>query len=117
MAAIKVYLDEDVHTYVAQALRLRGWEAQTTEEAGQRGADDRDQISFATAQEYAILTYNINDYPRLHYEIVTSGETHAGVIVGTREDPRRNIRALLNLLSKLSAEAIKGQIVYLNNWA
>jgi hypothetical protein len=117
MAAIKVYLDEDVHTYIAQALRLRGWEALTTEEAGQRGADDSEQILFATQRGYSILTYNINDYPHQHYEIVTSGETHARIIVGTREDPRRNIRALLNLLSRLSAEAMKGQIVYLNNWA
>jgi len=117
MTVIKVYLDEDVHTYIAQALRLRGWEVLTTEEAEQRGADDPDQILFATRQGYTILTYNINDYPRLHYEIVNRGEAHAGIIVGTREDPRRNIRALLNLLSLLSAEAIKGQLVYLNNWA
>jgi len=117
MAAIKVYLDEDVHTFIAQALRLRGWEALTTEEAGRRGADDRDQISFATAQEYAILTYNSNDYPRLHYEIVTGGGTHAGIILATQENPRQTIRAQFNLLNSLSAEAIHGQLVYLNNWA
>lgn len=40
MAAIKVYLDEDVHTFIAPALRLRSWEALTTEEAGRRGAND-----------------------------------------------------------------------------
>src|SRR5215813_8153791 len=117
MTAIKVYLDEDVHTYIAQALRLRGWAALTTEEAEQRGANDSDQILFSTHRGYAILTYNINDYPRLHYELVNRGETHAGIIVGAREDPRRSIRALLNLLSRLSAEAISGQLVYLNNWA
>ena len=117
MTAIRVYLDEDVHTYIAQALRLRGWEALTTEEAERRGADDLEQILFATRQGYSILTYNINDYPRLHYDIVNRGETHAGILVGTREDPRRNIRALLNLLSNVSAEATKEQLVYLNNWA
>jgi hypothetical protein len=116
MTAIKVYLDEDVHTYIAQALRLRGWVALTTEEAERRGTGDSDQILFATRQGYSILTYNINDYPRLHYEIVGRGETHAGIIVGTREDPRRNIRALLNLLNLLSAETITGQLAYLNNW-
>ena len=117
MTAIKVYLDEDVHTYIAQALRLRGWEALTTEEAEQRGAVDPEQILFATRQGYSILTYNINDYPRLHYEIINRGETHTGIIVGTREDPRRNISTLLKLLSNVSAEAIKEQLVYLNNWA
>ena len=31
MTAIKLYLDEDVHHLIAQALRLRGWTALTTE--------------------------------------------------------------------------------------
>jgi hypothetical protein len=116
MTAIKVYLDEDVHTYIAHALRLRSWEALTTEEAEQRGADDPDQILFATRRGYSILTYNINDYPWLHYETIGQGKTHTGIIVGTREDPRRNIRALLNLLNAVSAEVIAGQLIYLNNW-
>ena len=116
MTAVKIYLDEDVHTYIAPALRLRGWSALTTEEAEQRGAEDIDQIFFATHRGYSILTYNVNDFPRLHYEIVGQANSHAGIIVGTREDPRRNIRALLNLLNTLSAEDIVGQLVYLNNW-
>ena len=117
MAAIKIYLDEDVHTFIAQALRLRGWEALTTEEAQRRGTDDPDQISFATSNEYAILTYNVKDFPRLHYEIVARGDTHSGIIVGTREDPRRNVHALLNILSSLSAEDLNDELVYLNNWS
>ena len=116
MTAIKIYLDEDVHTYIAPALRLRGWEALTTEEAEQRGTEDIDQILFATRRGYSILTYNVNDFPRLHYETISQGNSHAGIVVGAREDPRRNIRALLNLLNKLSAEVIAGQLVYLNNW-
>ena len=75
MTAIKVYLDEDVHTYIAQALRLRGWGALTTGEAEQRGTNDPDQILFATRGGYSILTYDINDYPRLHYEIINRGES------------------------------------------
>ncbi len=117
MAAIKVYLDEDVHTFVAQALSLRGWAALTTTEAGRREVTDLDQLTFAADHGYVILTYNSHDFPRLHYEIATSGKTHAGIIVATQEDPRRNIRALFNLLNTLSAEAISGQLVYLNNWA
>lgn len=33
MAAIRIYLDEDVHTFIANALRLRGWDALTTTSA------------------------------------------------------------------------------------
>jgi len=117
MTDIKIYLDEDVHTYIAEALRLRGWIALTTQEAGRRGTEDPDQIVFATNQEYTILTYNSDDYPRLHYDIVSGGNTHTGIILATQDNPRRNIRALLNLLNSLSAEEIRNQLVYLNNWA
>ena len=116
MAAIQVYLDEDVHTFIAHALRLRGWEALTTQEAERRGTTDLDQITFASDRGYAILTYNIRDFPRLHADILAGRKTHAGIIVGTRQDPRGNIRALLNLLHSLSAEDLVNQLVYLNNW-
>jgi hypothetical protein len=115
--AIKVYLDEDVHIFIAHALRLRGWEALTTTETERVGETDQDQIAFAAHHRHAILTYNSQDFPRLHYEIVANGKTHAGIIVATQEDPRRNLRALFNLLNTLSADAIDSQLVYLNNWA
>lgn len=117
MEAIKVYLDEDVHAFIAHALRLRGWKALIMTEAGQGGATDLDQITFAANQGYAILTYNSRDFPRLHYELLNRGKTHAGIIVATQEDPRRNIRALFNLLNTLSADTISNQLIYLNNWA
>lgn len=117
MAAISLYLDEDVHTYIAHALRLRGWQAFTTEEVQRRSATDQDQIHFATENGYSIVTYNVRDFPRLHYEIIASRESHNGIIVAKREDPSRNIRALLNLLNTLSVEAMRDQLVYLNNWA
>ncbi|MGD0948549.1 MAG: DUF5615 family PIN-like protein [Candidatus Binatia bacterium] len=117
MAAIRVYLDEDVHPFIADALRLRGWEALTTVEAGRRTTDDHEQLTFATEKGYALVTYNIRHFPRIHYEMVTRGEAHAGIIVAMQDDPRRNIRALFNLLTNVSAEAIRGNLVYLNNWA
>ncbi len=117
MAAISLYLDEDVHTYIAHVLRLRGWQALTTAESQRRSATDQDQIYFATKNGRTIVTYNVRDFPRLHYEIIASGEKHSGIIVAKREDPSRNIRALLNLLNTPSAEAMRDQLVYLNNWA
>jgi hypothetical protein len=98
-------------------LRLRGWDVLTTQEAQQREANDLEQIAFATQQGYAILSYNVRDFPRLHYELVANGTTHGGIIVATQDNPRRNLSALFNLLNVLSAEAMRGQLVYLNNWA
>ena len=81
---IKVYLDEDVHVFIAEALRLCGWEALTTAESGRLGANDLEQLAFAANHGYAFLTYNSSDFPRLHYEIIISGKTHAGIIVATQ---------------------------------
>jgi predicted nuclease of predicted toxin-antitoxin system len=114
MAAIRLYLDEDVHPFIADALRLRGWEALTTVEAGRRTTDDREQLTFAAENGYVLLTYNIRHFPRIHYEMVVGGKPHAGIIVAVQDDPRRNIRALFNLLTNVSAEAIHGNLVYLN---
>ena len=117
MAAAKVYLDEDVHPFIADALRLRGWDALTTNDAGRRSAGDRDQVLFANEKGYAFLTYNVRDLPRIHYEMTAASEHHSGIIVAVQDDPRRTIRALLNLLASVSAETLCNSLVYANNWA
>jgi hypothetical protein len=116
MAAIKVYLDEDVHSYIAEALRLRGWQTLTTPVAGNQRATDIDQITYATQNSYSILTYNVTDFPRLHSEILASGGSHAGIIVATQERPSANARALLSLLGTFASEDFVDQLIYLNNW-
>jgi len=116
MAAVRVYLDEDVHPFIAPALRLRGWDALATVEAQRRGTGDRAQVRFATQNGCAFLTYNVQDLPRIHYEMVAAGETHAGIVVATQDNPRRTIRALLNMLANVSAEEMCNSLVYVNNW-
>jgi len=86
-------------------------------EAGRRGALDPDQLRFATERGSFILTYNVSDFPDLHAELLAHGGTHAGIIIATQDDPRRNFRALLNLLSSASTEDMRDQRVFLNNWA
>jgi hypothetical protein len=105
-----------VHHLIAHALRLRGWVAVTTCDMGREGSGDLEQIQFATKNGYAILSYNVTDFPRLHYEIVDAGEHHAGIIVATQVDPAANARALLALASTFNAEEFVDQLLYLNNW-
>lgn len=116
MLPIKVYLDEDVHHLIAHALRLRDWDALTTVEAGLAGTSDLQQIQFAAKNGYVIISYNSSDFPRLHYELINTGNHHAGIIVATQDVPKANVRALLSLLNTFSAEDLLDQLVYLNNW-
>jgi uncharacterized protein DUF5615 len=116
MAAAKVYLDEDVHPFIASALRLRGWDVLATVEARRCGTSDREQVRFATLNGCSFLTYNVQDLPRIHYEMIAAGESHAGIIVATQDNPRRTIRALLNMLANVSAEEMRDSLIYVNNW-
>lgn len=116
MTPIRVYLDEDVHHLIAHAFRHRGWEALTTIEAARQGSDDLEQIQFATRLGYAILSYNVTDFPRLHGEILSAGDHHAGIIVATQESPAGNARTVLALVSSFSADDLRDQLLYLNNW-
>jgi hypothetical protein len=117
VATIRLYLDEDVHTFIAEAVRLRGYVATTTRDQARLGAEDAEQLTFTQRHGYTIVTYNVHDYPRLHYEWLRAGKHHAGIIIASRENPRQNIRALLNLLALVSAEEMANQLEYLNNWA
>ena len=117
MASASIYLDEDVHTFVADALRLRGWEALTTYEVERTGTDDLSQLQFAASGGDALLTYNVQYFPCPHYEARTHGETHADIIVATQDDPKRSVRALLNLVNLMTAEELAGELIYLSGWA
>lgn len=116
MAAVRLYLDEDVHTFIAEAVQLRGYEATTTRDQRRLGAEDPDQLAFTHQRGYTLVTYNVQDYPRLHYEWLTAEKHHAGIIVASRENPRRNIRALLNLLALVTAEEMVDQLEFLKFW-
>jgi hypothetical protein len=116
MAQIKIYLDEDVHNLIAETVRRRGWEAQTTIEAGNQRAPDMDQIRYASERGYCIVTYNVTDFPRLHYEIRSRGDHHSGIIVATQDRPSINAKTLLKLLGTFAAEDFVDQLIYLNNW-
>ena len=106
-----------VHLFIAEAIRLRGYEATTTRDEQRLGADDQDQLAFASRQKYTLVTYNVHDYPRLHYQWITTGKHHAGVIIASQENPRRNIRALLNILAVVTSAEMEDQLEYLNRWA
>ena len=117
MAALRLYLDEDVHLFIAEAIRLRGYEATTTRDQSRLGTDDEDQLAFVSREKYTLVTYNVHDYARLHYHWLTMGKRHAGVIIASQENPRRNIRALLNILALVTDAEMEDQLEYLNRWA
>ena len=55
---IRLYLDEDVDVALALALRQRGIDVLTTQEAGHLRLPDEDQLAFAAQAGRAFFTHN-----------------------------------------------------------
>jgi hypothetical protein len=117
VTSIKLYLDEDVEVFLADAVRRRGYEANTTRDCGNLGSPDRAQVAFALQNSFVILTHNVRDFPRLHYEIIGRNEHHSGFIIAKKESATILLRRLLKLLTEKSAEDMQDGLEYLSNWS
>jgi hypothetical protein len=68
MTRDRFFTDEDGHGQVAVRLRTMGFDALSTPEAGRLGQGDPDQLIWATAQGYALESFNAADFARLHHQ-------------------------------------------------
>src|SRR2546425_9851675 len=99
-------MDEDsMEQALARALRARGLDILTAHEAGMVERADADHLAFATRMGRVLCTFNVGDFWTLHSHCLTSGRSHAGMILmpqqryGLREQARR----LLPLAATLSS--------------
>lgn len=108
-----LYLDEDVSALIARLLRSRGLAALTTQELGNQGSSDAEQLAYAAQRQLAILTYNRLDCERLASEYHAAGNPHDGITIAVRRPPHEVVRRLLVLLNQLIADEIDNQILYI----
>ena len=116
---VTLYTDEDVTDDLAPALRRRGYDAQSTVEAGNRSRSDEDQLRYATDQGRTILTYNIEDFISLAHQWHDQGIEHAGIILSEQFSQRQFgelLRRVLQLLDRLTADEMYQQIIYLQHF-
>ena len=55
---IELFLDEDIHSGLAHALRNRGYNTIHAQELDRKGVSDSDQLLFAIQQERSFFTFN-----------------------------------------------------------
>jgi predicted nuclease of predicted toxin-antitoxin system len=116
---IRLYLDRHVMTRLATDLRAQGYDVLTTQEAGNDTAPDEDQLTLATAQGRAILTFNIRDFAPLHEQRLAAGQSHAGIIVSQQLGGRQYgllLQRMLRLLNQLTAEEMLSNLVHLEQF-
>lgn len=78
---LRLFLDEDVHFALADALRKRGYDARHTGEEGRWGLSDKDQLEFAAREGRCLVTFNVGDFVQLHNSWLRAGQNHAGIVV------------------------------------
>jgi Domain of unknown function (DUF5615) len=85
---IRLYTDEMISPTLAVQLRQRGYDVQSCADAGRSGQriPDEAQLSYATQNSRAILTFNMRDYLRLDLDWKASGREHAGILVAPEID-------------------------------
>lgn len=108
-----LYLDEDVSVLLAALLRPRGFEAVTTQEAGNIAASDERQLEYAAGRGLALFTHNRADFERLAAKYRDEGRNHSGIIIAVRRTPHDILRRLLKLLNENAADEIADNVWYL----
>lgn len=110
---IELYLDEDVDVLIADLVRARSFQAITTQEAGQTGKDDTEQLAYAVGQQKTILTHNRSDFELLAQQYFVTGQTHYGIIIAARRSPYEIVRRLLTILNQVAADEMENQLRYI----
>jgi hypothetical protein len=72
---------EDADARLAEALRRRGYEVETTVTADRLKASDEEQLAYAVSQQRALVTHNIRHFPGVHATWAEAGQAHKGIII------------------------------------
>jgi len=113
---LKAYVDEDVPLSFAQALRNRGVDCITTQEAGNKGFSDSEQLAFSVENRRAIITHNKKDFILLHTEYAQSGKIHAGIVVADQLPVGITLRRFMKLWFATTNEDMANRLEFLSNW-
>ena len=107
--AIKFYCDEHVDPAIVNALRKRGLDILTAQEADMLSVADEQQLQFAVSQHRAIFTQD-TDFLRLH----RTGVAHQGIIYSHQSTSiGKIIQGLLLIYQVLTEEEMENHVEYL----
>ena len=113
---IRLYLDEDVPASFAQALRNRGVDVLTTQEAGNTGLSDLGQLSYAAKEQRAIFTHNKRDFAMLYKQYLQNQKEHSGVILSDQQPTGLLLRRFMKLWCSLTSVAMKNRLEFLGSY-
>jgi hypothetical protein len=94
-----------------------GVDAVSTVSEGMLERSDEEQVAWAMSQGRVIVTHDVEDFSRIHSQILERGGHHAGIIA-VRQDLSVGeiIRRVAHLCATLSAEDMKDRLEFLRRW-
>ena len=116
MPGPKLHLNEHLSPRLAEQLRGHGFDVTSTLGSNMVGADDDEQLAYAASNQRAIVTFNHKDFVVLHLNYAAEGKVHWGIVLSTVETMDVLRRRLLRLLNTVSAEELKNQMHWLNEF-
>jgi Arc/MetJ family transcription regulator len=116
VSRLTLYLDEHVQLALAEALRARGVDILTTQEATNIGLDDAGQLAFAAENRRSLFSYDKRHFARIHYEWKSKKRQHAGIILSDQLAIGLLLRRLMKLHFSLNTEDMINRLEYLGSW-
>ncbi len=119
MSVIRLYFDADsMQRAVVAGLKARGVDATTALEAAATRWSDEEQLEFARSQGRVLFSFNVSHFPRIHAEYLSQGKPHAGIVLGPQQryGVGEQVRRLLNLIARRTAEEMQSQLEFLSDW-
>ena len=116
MSQLFLYLDEHVQSALAEALRARGVDILTTQEAKNIGLHDVGQLAFAAENRRSLFSYDKRHFARIHYEWMSIKRQHAGIILSDQLTIGLLLRRLMKLHFSLTTEDMINRLEYLSSW-
>jgi predicted nuclease of predicted toxin-antitoxin system len=110
---IRLFLDEDVHTNLAHALKQRGFDAVHAQGLARTGLTDDEQLAYAVRQRRCLISFNVRDFVLLHNRYVEDNRRHYGIIVSKQLPLGVILNKLLRLLNEHSQDSMKNRIEFL----
>jgi len=119
MSQVRLYLDEDaMRRSLVFALRSRNVDVLTAGEAGMIDHDDADHLALAASSGRVLYSFNVGDYCSLHQAWLSANRGHAGIVVAPQQrfTVGEELRRLMKLASRLTAEEMRNRIEFLTAW-
>ncbi len=108
MTSIKLYSDEHIRKQIVYALKSKGINIISTDDVGNKGKSDIEQLKFAILDGRALLTKDAD------YLSITKMPVHHGILFITKiKSDKEIVSSILEIIQTLEENDIENTVVYI----